>query len=64
MNEKLITTYIAAWMWHLITVIFFATTIILIATHSFLFIIITISIMVVSEAMAWKRKWQVFENGS
>ena len=61
MNEVLITRYISSWMWHLVTLMFFSTALILITLKQFYLLIVAIGIIIVAESFAWKRKTEVFE---
>jgi hypothetical protein len=52
---ELITTYIAGWMWHIITIILLSTFIICLVLKRYPFAFGIAGAMIVSEFMSWKR---------
>lgn len=59
MNEQIIIKYISAWMWFLISQVFLAATMILLALKSFYLMVITIILTAVSFKFAFDRKFKV-----
>ena len=61
MNETLITRYIAAWMWHLIAVLFLLRTISFLILDMYIWMIGMAGVVLFAEFMSWKRKHEVEE---
>lgn len=58
---QILTRYIAAWMWHLIGVIFLAVAIIAVMHNAFIYVIITFILIVLAEFMAWSKQNTISE---